>query len=265
MILQNKNSTFWAVATFVISTFFWGSGSAWAGGYYSCTSPAVLVGTSSCSDGSIAIFNADPVCPLPQTLQNHVCVTLTTSLSDDAETIFNWAEHDYPQYFSSNETTQISNPWLYRYYQKTNTYAGVNNQDKSVYVLGGVFGPSPVLVNTVANLVKVANADPSALYGVWRTSIPGAVWTSPGTYTDWLHVSTGIAVGDLIIRPDGTYIWNSYGGKSGNWVRGDSDYPVVLIDTVENKQWKVSTDSKHTGGRDIVIWDGRFLYYDGRK
>ncbi len=303
MILQNKSSTFRTAATFIIGAFFGGSGLAWAGGYYTCASPAVLVGTSSCSDGSIARFHADPVCRLPETLQNHVCVaptstctlpqvlvdnvcvtptpiptciapqvlqdnvcvTPTVNLSNEADIIFNWAEQDYPQYFPSHETTQISDPWFYRYYQQTNTYVGVNNQDNGVYVLGGTFGPTPLLVNTVANLVKVANVDPSSVFGVWHTSIPGGVWTSPGTYTDWLHISTGVADGDLIIRPDGTYIWNSYGGKSGSWVRGDSVYPVVLIDTVENRQWKVGLDSEHSQGRDIMIWDGRFFYYNGRK
>jgi len=110
-------------------------------------------------------------------------------------------------------------------------------------------------------------ADVSFYYGVWRTRIPGAVWTSPSGYAgyDWLHVSAGVSVGDLIIRPDGTYLWNSYGGKSGKWVRGDSSYPVVLIDNVEHREWKVGADGRHIGGRDIVIWDGKFSSYDGRR
>lgn len=104
-------------------------------------------------------------------------------------------------------------------------------------------------------------------FRVWRTRIPGAVWTSPSGYRghDWLHVSAGVAVGDLIIRPDGTYVWNSYGGKKGQWVRGDAEYPIVLIDTAEHRQWKVSVDPRHAGGRDIIVWDGNSFYYDGRK
>lgn len=113
-----------------------------------------------------------------------------------------------------------------------------------------------------------ATADPSYFFGVWRTNVPGAVWTSPSGYQgyDWLHARAGVSAGDLIIRPNGTYVWNSYGGKSGRWVRGDSpEFPVVLIDTVENRRWVIGVDPKHTGGRDIVVWDGNSFYYDGRK
>ncbi len=111
------------------------------------------------------------------------------------------------------------------------------------------------------------SAELNSYFGVWRTRIPGAVWTSPSGYQgyDWLHVSAGVSVGDLIIRPDGTYIWNSYGGKKGKWVRGDESYPIVLIDATENRKWKVAVDPRHTGGRDIVIWDGNYYYYDGRR
>jgi hypothetical protein len=211
------------------------------------------------------VFHADPVCSTSQVLQNHVCVPAPTDHSEEIERIFNWAEQAYLEYFPTYDTTKTADPWIYRYYQSTDTYLGVNNQDSNIYVLGDAFGPTVHQVDTVENVLDMANADPASLFGVWRTSIPGAVWTSPGTYTDWLHVSTGIAVGDLIIRPDGTYIWNSYGGKSGSWTHGDSDYPIVLIDTVENKQWKVGADPKHIAGRDIIIWDGNALYYDGRK
>lgn len=104
-------------------------------------------------------------------------------------------------------------------------------------------------------------------FGVWRTNIPGAVWTSPSGYRgyDWLHVSAGAAAGDLIIKPDGSYVWNSYGGKSGRWVAGDAEYPIVLIDTSENRRWRVGRDARRTGGRDIIIWDGNSFHYNGRR
>lgn len=125
--------------------------------------------------------------------------------------------------------------------------------------------------NEETNTVQPAAAPGARLayyFGVWRTSIPGAVWTSPSGYRglDWLHVSTGVSAGDLIIRPNGTYVWNSYGGKAGRWVDGDdAAYPIVLIDTEENRRWKVGADLRHTGGRDIMVWDGNSIYYDGRK
>lgn len=112
-----------------------------------------------------------------------------------------------------------------------------------------------------------AGGDLSPYFGVWRTSVPGAAWTSPSGYQgyDWLHVSAGVSAGDLIIRPDGTYLWASYGGKSGRWVRGDADYPIVLIDTVEKRRWKVGLDPKRTGGRELIVWDGDVYHYDGRR
>ncbi len=104
------------------------------------------------------------------------------------------------------------------------------------------------------------------LFGVWHTRIPGAVWQSPSEVSgyDKLHVSAGALAGDLIINKNGTYKWNTYGGKSGRWEKGDSDYPLVLVDNSEHKKWRVGFDNKHTGGRDIIIWDG-YVWYDGKK
>ncbi len=105
-----------------------------------------------------------------------------------------------------------------------------------------------------------------SLIGTWHTRIPGAVWQTPSGRDgyDNLHVSSGLKSGDLVINANGTYKWNSYGGKKGNWIKGDSGYPIVLIDNVEKKKWRVGYDSKHTGGRDIIIWDG-YIWYDGKK
>lgn len=135
--------------------------------------------------------------------------------------------------------------------------------------------PQPAVEHRPERQGQASNANPSGadasspdyFFGVWRTRIPGAVWTSPSGYQgyDWLHVRAGVSAGDLIIKPNGTYVWNSYGGKAGRWVRGDSAYPIVLIDTVENRQWRVGADPKRIGGRDIIVWDGNSFYYDGRK
>lgn len=109
--------------------------------------------------------------------------------------------------------------------------------------------------------------DTNYFMGVWRTNVSGAVWESPSGYDgyNWLNVGAGISAGDLIIKPNHTYVWNSYGGKTGKWVKGTADYPVVLLDTVENRQWQLSVDPHHTGGRDITVWDGNAYYYDGRR
>lgn len=82
-----------------------------------------------------------------------------TTLADDAEDIFEWAEKAYSQFFSSERNTDVFDPWLYRYYPSTNVYLGVNNNDASVYVLGGVFGNQPVRIDTVTAVLKIKDAD----------------------------------------------------------------------------------------------------------
>ena len=120
--------------------------------------------------------------------------------------------------------------------------------------------------NSPKPLPQAGTSAPASLFRVWHTSVPGGVWTSPSSVPgyDRLNISPGVKSGDLTISSNGYYTWNSYGGKAGRWVPGDKAYPIVLIDSVEKKKWKVGFDPKHTGGRDIVIWDG-FVYYDGRK
>jgi hypothetical protein len=103
-----------------------------------------------------------------------------------------------------------------------------------------------------------------ALLGVWQTNIPGAVYTTPSGRPgyDIQVVSSGAAAGLLRLNRDGTYGWNSYGGKKGRWVEtGQSDYPLQIIDIVENKRWKVGWDPRT---QTLTIWDGQ-VWYNGRK
>lgn len=103
-----------------------------------------------------------------------------------------------------------------------------------------------------------------ALLGLWQTNIPGAVYTTPSGLAgyDTLHVSSGVAAGLLKINPNGTYSWNSYGGKKGKWVEsGDAEYPIEIIDTVENRRWRVGYSSSK---RALLIWSGSF-WYEGQR
>lgn len=70
------------------------------------------------------------------------------SLRDSVKTIFDWAEAQLPQYFPTKEITQFSDPWAFRHYPATNIYLGINNNDDGVYVLGGVFGGTPLFVGS---------------------------------------------------------------------------------------------------------------------
>jgi len=103
-----------------------------------------------------------------------------------------------------------------------------------------------------------------SVIGVWQTNVPGAVYTTPSGVSgyDLLHVSTGAVAGLLRINANGTYSWNSYGGKKGKWVAtSDPDYPVEIIDTVENRRWRVGYSASK---RTLLVWDGS-IWYEGRK
>lgn len=112
--------------------------------------------------------------------------------------------------------------------------------------------------------VKQQKPNLQAVVGIWQTNIPGAVYTTPSGIAgyDTLQVSSGAAAGLLRINADGTYSWNSYGGKKGKWVKtGEAEYPVEILDTVENRRWKVGYSSAK---KTLIIWSGSF-WYEGRK
>jgi len=49
--------------------------------------------------------------------------------SSDADNLFNWAETEFPQYFSTiSQQSQTIDEWYYRYYPNTNNYLGVNSR-----------------------------------------------------------------------------------------------------------------------------------------
>jgi hypothetical protein len=113
---------------------------------------------------------------------------------------------------------------------------------------------------------KKANAAQGAraLVGIWQTNIPGAVYTTPSGLSgyDILHVSSGAAAGLLKINANGTYSWNSYGGKKGKWIMtSDPEYPIAIIDTVENRRWRVGYSAAKAT---LFIWDGS-IWYEGRR
>jgi len=60
----------------------------------------------------------------------------------EAEAILDAGESQYARYFPAHETTSWFDPYLYRFYPDTGIYLGINVEDRSVYLLGGVFGSS---------------------------------------------------------------------------------------------------------------------------
>lgn len=80
------------------------------------------------------------------------------SITSDAEKLLNWAENTYPSIFPSRQATQNIEPWLFRHYPESNIYAGVNKSDNNVYAMGGPWGDTPVLIDTLTNLINHINS-----------------------------------------------------------------------------------------------------------
>ncbi len=82
--------------------------------------------------------------------------------TNDCNFILDGAQQVYDDLFPSDPAPQFSGPWCYRYYPKTEIYAGIYQGAKSfktdgVYVLGGIFGDTPVYIDqkgVVINLLK---------------------------------------------------------------------------------------------------------------
>ncbi len=72
----------------------------------------------------------------------------------DTETLLNWVENTYPDFFPSRQATQEIEPWLFRHYPESGVYAGVNRNDNGVYVLGGIWGNNPTLIAQLPDLIS---------------------------------------------------------------------------------------------------------------
>lgn len=130
----------------------------------------------------------------------------------------------------------------------------------------GVVHLNPAPAASVLEKAAPINGSQGAksVIGIWQTNIPGVVYTSPSGLPgyDILHVSTGAAAGLLRINANGTYTWNSYGGKKGKWMSSnDPEYPIEIIDTVENRRWRVGYNASKGV---LYVWDGS-IWYEGRK
>lgn len=101
---------------------------------------AAVIDTAQCDDAALAAGTAR--------LVDGQCLRASTALraaaapqaatTVDADTLFNWAELTYPQFFPSRRTSAFSNPYTYRFYPETGNYAGVAGD--GVYVLGPISG-----------------------------------------------------------------------------------------------------------------------------
>ncbi|WEK20061.1 MAG: hypothetical protein P0Y49_02695 [Candidatus Pedobacter colombiensis] len=95
----------------------------------------------------------------------------------------------------------------------------------------------------------------------WRTGVTNAFYTTQtGGYT-YLHISANAQTKPLYINADGTYYWEAYGEKrKGYWQKtDDKDYPIVLKNSIEGKNWYVCQNEKNG----IYIWDKNAISYTG--
>jgi len=106
--------------------------------------------------------------------------TAQASLESDSNIIFNWAELQFPQYFSpAGQQTQQPDGWYYRFYPVSNTYIATNNNNQ-VYILGDVFGAAPIMVGSVSDFVTFINGS-SRILNKGNGNCVAAVLTPVGT------------------------------------------------------------------------------------
>lgn len=119
--------------------------------------------------------------------------------------MLNWAENTFPEAFPGHKATQNINPWLFRFYPETGIYAGVNINDNNVYVLGGPWGDTPTLVETLSNLMNlVQNSDGGGISACNTANVPNSI-----NYSQSGNVVTVTTNGQCVSAPNITDPTNS--------------------------------------------------------
>ncbi|WP_096466113.1 hypothetical protein [Aneurinibacillus soli] len=98
----------------------------------------------------------------------------------------------------------------------------------------------------------------SHLLHTYKIFVPSSSATLE-TYDSYItKTSAGARNGNVTIKSDGTYIWNSaVDGKviKGKWIKSkDISSPLILLKGERGHDWKIG-ESVHSGA-DIVLWDG---------
>jgi serine protease len=87
---------------------------------------------------------------------------------ENANRLFDFAERNYADYFSSVPFRGTYAPFVYRYYPATGIYLGVVVQEhpgyvlSGVYVMGGPFGGTPVYKGLVSDYIALSAGSPAA-------------------------------------------------------------------------------------------------------
>ncbi|MBV8256138.1 MAG: hypothetical protein JO154_26320 [Chitinophaga sp.] len=127
--------------------------------------------------------------------------------------------------------------------------------------------PKPAPAPTPAPVAKPATtASPQNLQFFvrkWTTGVSDAFYVNNVGGVRTLVVQANARTKPLHINSNGTYYWEAYGEqRSGKWVAtGDKNYPIVLKNAIQNKDWYVA---QHNNGKNaIYIWDHDAISYTG--
>ncbi len=107
-------------------------------------------------------------------------------------------------------------------------------------------------------------ADISFFIKKWKTGVTDAFYVvDNGAAGKTMVVNVNARTKPLHINSDGSYYWEAYGEqRKGRWEKtGKSDYPVVLKNAIQNRDWYVG---QHNNGKNaIFIWDHDATSYTG--
>lgn len=135
-------------------------------------------------------------CALVLLFNTHLAISSTT---DNTEILLNWAEQTYPELFPSHQATQNIEPWLFRHYPVPDIYAGVNQNDNGVYVLGGIWGSNPTFIGSLPDLIdQIANSGGNGnIAACDTTNAPAGI-----TYSQSGNVISATSNGQCVLLPD---------------------------------------------------------------
>lgn len=164
--------------------------------------------------------------------------------ANDTETLLNWAESNFTQYFPTQQTTQTLDPWLFRFYPETGVYAGVNSSDNGVYLFGGPWGNiSPTYIDSLSNLLEITKAGQNGKL----TDVISIITTKAGAS----------AFGRIFaIKADGTVWGQGYNGTGaiGDGTNEDRPTPVKVVGLTSVTQLVSGLSTSIALKNDGTVW-----------
>lgn len=121
-------------------------------------------------------------------------------------------------------------------------------------------GTPPRFVAEVTKRPEPPPCEHKSVFGrEWRLFIGGASYVTEnnaqGTRTLHVGAGTGNLPLTVTISPDGNYVWKAYDKTiRGQWKPGKEDYPVVLQNGYEGKNWFATIHRCQ-----LLLWDGKTL------